>query len=486
MKRIIFFLAVIGLQAKAQNWDWARSIGSWAGETGFSISSDKFDNLYITGNSNYSTGGGGSFYYPMFWKLDKNGNALWQDTIWGDARVATDSIGNSYVACSDKVAKYNSAGQCLWIKTYPNMFFRPIAVNAQNGFVVIGTTKIGTVTTGCIYSCDANGSILWSYFNSTASPVFPQSVTLNTVGDIFIVGGSNPDPVTGNMGYFEHFNSSGTLVLHKSTPIMSGVACDSQKNIYLTGVYGGTVNINGNVFNSNPHLFQYVIKYDSQFNYLWHKFIYSDCLGVNPKIKVDVSDHANVTNSYYLYFSVDNYSYTVPPVPESFVANFDVSGNVSWLLTSTSPSSSNSGGVSINDLCTNKKGEVFVIGHVSEANRTFGTTVLNGGSNGDLLVAKISQPVVSSVSSLKKNDLSVSIYPNPSDGIITLCCSSIEKCMFTIKVVNASGQIIHTERTMHYGGELNKTIDLGRQAKGIYFAEIMLGSEKSVRKIVLE
>jgi hypothetical protein len=490
MKKITLLLAIINFSLAAQNWEWAKNIGSWASERGFSISSDKFDNLYIAGSSYYFTGGGGSFYYPMFWKLDKNGNVLWQDTLWGDANVATDSIGNSYIACSDKVAKYNSLGQLLWTKTYPNCFFRPIAISPLGGYVILGNTKVGNVTTGCIYYCDINGNIVWSYLNSTTPPAFPQAVSFNKFGDIFVVGGTYPDSVTGNQGYLEKIGSAGNMLLHKSLPNVSGVAIDSQQNVYVTGAYSGTINIDGIIYNPSNKTYQHIILYNSQLNYSWHKFILSEYMSTSPKIKVDKFDHANVCNDFYPYLSIDAYTFTTTTsTSECFVAKIDVTGTTKYVLTSTSNAPYN-GAAMASDLIINGKGEVFITGQVSGeyAGHTFGSTVLPiSGMYNDLLVAKISQPVVTSgIASYTKNDLSINVYPNPSDGIFTLCCSSLEKCQLSVKITNCAGQVIQNEKAFHQGGELNKTFDLGRQAKGIYFVEINLGNEKSVRKIVLE
>jgi len=71
----------------------------------------------------------------------------------------------------------------------------------------------------------------------------------------------------------------------------------------------------------------------------------------------------------------------------------------------------------------------------------------------------------------------VSIYPNPSSGIVTL--TNVEGA--TIEVINLMGQIIKTVNSSY---EVNN-IDLSEFANGTYFVKVIKGNNVSTLKINL-
>mgnify|MGYP001423939898 CR=1 FL=1 len=78
-----------------------------------------------------------------------------------------------------------------------------------------------------------------------------------------------------------------------------------------------------------------------------------------------------------------------------------------------------------------------------------------------------------------ENNLGLSIYPNPNNGIFTL---NVEAENVTVKVMNTSGQIILTKNNV----TTKEQINLSSNAKGIYFVTVT--SQKSVitKKIIVQ
>jgi len=72
----------------------------------------------------------------------------------------------------------------------------------------------------------------------------------------------------------------------------------------------------------------------------------------------------------------------------------------------------------------------------------------------------------------------ISIYPNPTKGIVTVKGNNIQY----IEVTNVRGQIIFKQET----NTNNLNINLSNHAKGIYFVKIMGNNSITVQKIVLE
>jgi len=73
-----------------------------------------------------------------------------------------------------------------------------------------------------------------------------------------------------------------------------------------------------------------------------------------------------------------------------------------------------------------------------------------------------------------KNNSNILIYPNPTNGTITIDGKGIEQ----IEIYNISGILIKTIN--------NKNIDLSKQAKGVYFVKIIAKESTIIKKIILE
>ena len=92
---------------------------------------------------------------------------------------------------------------------------------------------------------------------------------------------------------------------------------------------------------------------------------------------------------------------------------------------------------------------------------------------------------------IKKNENNTelnlfNVYPNPTDGLFQITCSVKEKCKLQVNVKDAKGQKVLSEIILQFIGDYEKNIDLSKQAKGIYFIEIIIDGKRTVRKIVVD
>src|ERR1017187_1640096 len=113
---MVVVIAVVGLNGKVNAqppyWEWARqaiSISANGFQEGWSITTDKFENVYITGfyydtvtfgNYTFSCPNGSSYIYLV--KYDSAGNIVWAWSSRGNGigtavGVATDSFGNVFL-----------------------------------------------------------------------------------------------------------------------------------------------------------------------------------------------------------------------------------------------------------------------------------------------------------------------------------------------------------------------------------------------------
>lgn len=80
--------------------------------------------------------------------------------------------------------------------------------------------------------------------------------------------------------------------------------------------------------------------------------------------------------------------------------------------------------------------------------------------------------------------LNVILYPNPSNGNISLQIPSMQKGPISFTVLNALGQVIYSESQNENHYEIYH-LDLTGISKGVYFIEVKSGEEKIVERIII-
>lgn len=88
--------------------------------------------------------------------------------------------------------------------------------------------------------------------------------------------------------------------------------------------------------------------------------------------------------------------------------------------------------------------------------------------------------------SIYSNDFnsSFNVYPNPSNGVLNVEINFSRSETVTIKIMNILGETIALHTLENVSNQLYK-IDLGDQAKGIYFVELSSDNHRSMKKINL-
>ena len=85
-----------------------------------------------------------------------------------------------------------------------------------------------------------------------------------------------------------------------------------------------------------------------------------------------------------------------------------------------------------------------------------------------------------------KHNSSLAVYPNPTPGIFQINYCTNKKCDAVLKILNAKGEMIFSEKISSAQNEFRKTIDLSNYAKEIYFIEIENGEAREVKRVVIE
>ena len=79
------------------------------------------------------------------------------------------------------------------------------------------------------------------------------------------------------------------------------------------------------------------------------------------------------------------------------------------------------------------------------------------------------------------------LYPNPTGGRFTVAFNaSREVNHVDIQVTTITGQQVLSRSYDHAGLQFTADLDLGSQARGIYFVEIKADGDKITRKLIVQ
>ncbi len=81
---------------------------------------------------------------------------------------------------------------------------------------------------------------------------------------------------------------------------------------------------------------------------------------------------------------------------------------------------------------------------------------------------------------------SISVLPNPNNGLFTVSISSTENNNYEISVINTIGSTILESDSYDFSNNSETKIDLRNAPSGIYFVVIRNASTSVVKKIIIE
>ena len=82
-------------------------------------------------------------------------------------------------------------------------------------------------------------------------------------------------------------------------------------------------------------------------------------------------------------------------------------------------------------------------------------------------------------------NLTIDVYPNPSNGEIVLDINGDSEG-FALTVVDVNGKLVYSERIASVNSNLRKAIDLSTLSKGMYFLKLEDGTESIARKLIIQ
>ena len=265
----------------------------WAGQGNDiprGITTDAFDNVYITGYTNSFANGTTQIFLLKYTGVgDLQFSEMWggehNDYGYG---VAADNLGNVYVVGttnslgaggSDAVLlKYDSSGNLLYQKTWggtQNDYGTGVAVDAGGYVYVTGYTYSLGPTPGIssvfLLKYDPSGNLLFQKTWGGTKNDFATGIAVDIDGNVYVTGYTKSYSVTPGVpsAFLLKFDQEGNLLFQRTWggnrgDFAYGVAVDTAENAYVTGyTYSFGPNTQGTNF--------FILKYDSSGDLLFQK-----------------------------------------------------------------------------------------------------------------------------------------------------------------------------------------------------------------------
>jgi hypothetical protein len=109
-------------------------------------------------------------------------------------------------------------------------------------------------------------------------------------------------------------------------------------------------------------------------------------------------------------------------------------------------------------------------------------------NNGDYFVSLGGQDrtgvIYKSLANASDTDGTVTIQPNPNNGLFNFQFTTLGPTNIQVEVVNALGQAVYSDRQNAFEGLYRREMDLTNQSNGIYYLKVTRNGEQSVHKVV--
>lgn len=272
--------------------EWNQTFGGIYNDRGYSIVLDSFDNIYITGLTN-SFGAGGSDMWVL--KIDATGSLEWNHT-WGGI--------------------YDESGQS-------------IAIDSQNNVYVAGHT--GSFGEGgldmCLVKFNSSG-VVWNYTCGGSNTDIGYSVTLDPLGNAYVVGDTKSFGTGKTDIYLVKFNSSGMIWNYTWGCVEDDcgreIIYTPSGDLYVAGYYDQPPNCyTPPLMGPFPKLIG-LIKFTSEGTYLWNHTRKEGYVDYSYGMVMDSSG-----NAYIAGYTLSDYTADY----DWCLVGFNSSGVVDWYCT---------------------------------------------------------------------------------------------------------------------------------------------------------
>lgn len=366
---------------------------------------------------------------------------------------------------------------------------------------------------------DANGNCIWAKQANGNPYAHGEALSLNSNGEVFITGGfrgsafGNLNSIyNNNWGFYSEdifvakYDSNGNLLWAKQAGGLKmdegrTITTDEDGNCYVAGnieslaLFGenaDTVNVNGGYSGF------FLAKYDNNGYLQWvtYNTSTSNTASFIGGVEMDSRKNIYITGSFIGSMTIGDTIITITN-GSGLVMKFDQNGKFKWVVQSVKNqtyAASCSSNIALdnenNCYITGSFHGSFLFGNIN--------LITNPTSNGmgDIFIAKIkdNELETTSIKELSTSNNILNVYPNPTPGLFQISFNSEGINSAVINIIDAKGQTVYHKVFQQIQPNFTKTgsaalttsIDLSKEAKGIYFIEIIADDKKIVKKIALE
>ena len=467
---------------------WAKSSMGPGDAYGMCIATDASNNVYLEGR--YFSGAvsfdqvtldSTGIYNIFLAKYDSSGNVIWVRTPDDSAyaynySVATDRFGNVYITGSFEsqtitfgshtlintgllslfVVKYDSSGNVIWAKSAGG--------TAEN----ISSVSIASDPSGNIYITGA--------FSSSTMTIGAYTLTNNGTTNSFLTKYDS----AGNVLWAK--SAGGT---HYDYGV--AVSTNSSRYVYVTGDFMSPSIIfdSDTLINIGTYNF-YIAKYDLFGNVLWAKssqdsgacFVFNLATDNNGNPCISGGQQGN-PNHYPINFN--NLSLIIPAtiLDPMFFVKFDSLGNA--LCGDVLPT----GGDDNNGIAVGISNNVYLGGDFAMDTMIFGNDTLFRTGAETPFLAKFNLNCVEDVANPEiHNEGNISLYPNPTSGTFTLTYNSqLSLLNSQLIITDVLGRAVYHQAIINPN---NTTINISQLSNGVYFYQLSNSKETLRGKFVKE
>lgn len=363
--RIFFYSAILLLPVALngqQSWQWAYPVWGAGNDGGNAISTDAAGNSYITG-----------YFY---------GNAT-----FGSHILTSTGSGDIFIA------RYNSAGTCLWATSSGTPGYDQ---GTGIDFDGAGNSYVTGILDGKIFlsKYDALGNLIWNRLGTSVMNNNGRAVSTDSLGNSWITGylagGTTifgTDTLSGTGGFITKYDSSGNVIFAKKLGSgvggiidLYGITNDRAGNAYVTGLLQGQQMLGTQTFVSINYKDIVTIKVDASGNFSWLAQAPSNSFAYDRSHAITCDGQ----NGVYICGRIEGITafgtdtlYGTPSSMEIFLAKYDTAGNAIWAKQSV-------GGDNFTDglaVACDRTGYIYVTGQFS-SDIVFGNVGLLNNNTG--------------------------------------------------------------------------------------------------------
>lgn len=482
------------------NFVWAKNIGIASEEIAYSLVTDDFANLYVTGvfsgtvdfdpgpNVANLISAGAKDVFVL--KLDSSGNFVWARNVGGTNEdvafaIALDPLNNilvtgSFSATADfdpgpstfnlttsgprniYVLKLNNTGDFVWAKQ--------IGGNGQDWNNAIATDEDGNVyTTGKFY-----GSI-----DFDPSTITSDSVTALQYDDTFI---SKLDS-SGNYVWAAHFPGYGNEMGY-------GLSADEPGKLYFTGRFDGTVDFDpspGDTFNitSTGNNDSFICKLTTNGSFVWVKSFDGADAQTGLSLAFDPSGNGAIISGGSFTGTTDfdpgtgNASFTSAGNVDLYISKLDTAGNFVWAT--SIGNSDNEGNAS---LALSTTGKLYMSGIFNSLNISFGSLNISNVNTAftafDTFVAKMDN-ISTGIENPASFSSSLGLYPNPVNATLNISLPA-NSGTFALSIMDMTGKIV---RQLDELNEQTLAVSTSDLTEGMYMVKATTTSTSYFSKFLI-